>query len=1113
MYNSSSSLTINVGSESNFNDKINKMTLPLNNKLSSDEVCYTNEISIIKNSVDDKKENMSEISKSNIENNNEDNNNNNNNNNNKNNNNNNENNNNNNENNNENDISEKDNKLNLKDNEKDKQLNNHKQRDANNTNEIQNNEIKPIKVENNTENIEIEKVNKEKVTIKQENKINEDIIDNNTSDFNDDTNRIDTILYNNKEKNDNYNDKLFKLIREKEHLEYRFKLEISQFQNQLEIANNAIKNFQDICTNLDEELGNEKRKYANDITAIHVELKNYQLEIEYLKEKLDKEEKENNFLIDEKNVLINNLTDEKDKFNDLKLTIEMIKSERDLLADELSKIIPQFEKLKEVEENFHQKQKEFENSKMESEEHLNNGLSQSIEYMNLLKDFKKQLEIKANLINEANPTGKIEVITESIKELDENYAIQLRDMTDKINILVDECNMLKQELDTKDQTITTKDKSIQEEVEKNKQYENTIDFLNNKILYYSNILETDDKLDKSLSFNKANSCAAKYIEYLENAFIENRKFSNDIILNYGFFDKVKHPENLKSANISSDNELHEISNSKTDESDVSQLQKIISDKDLEIESLNQKLNALLRQKEIFANTDYSTTNNSNIITDTNETNSNQIMGSSNNDNSNNEELEELRRQNQKLKEALDAKTNLIMEFSDIEKNNTDESFAMYESSQNTQEGSSNNSKSKIDHSSKNSNISNKKSETSSSVVIINNGSDKEFSLDKEDFYKIKEIIIDILNDNKEREDQIKNLNEKMEIFIKDINENPYSIEDISKFLKEYISAVNNIYEVTKIHNFQFESFISSSVELVDKSTEFSKAASIKSLTNESDTSINKKSILVDAKIQTALDNILRIDSFTQTNNDKILKIDSYTQIDNDNDNINNDNILKSVKSDEKVNNPIEEYHSNGTRNSNEAYYLKNKFYKLLNTIYNILEGENKKSKIIRNACQKKMDKNNNSLSLSKKDSDKLITELNKLLKIQNKIKDYLKKHKKDLGKLIYPSDNDSDLFSNTTSDNLDSMDISSLNFDDSVNKELNKESNISDNIKLLLRLDDIVKSLNLSNEIKGKLEERTEGLLKLWKFEINKYKYYYTFYYYNNYLIIFINNKIYIIFF
>ncbi|ORX60855.1 hypothetical protein BCR36DRAFT_314744 [Piromyces finnis] len=797
------------------------------------------------------------------------------------------------------------------------------------------------------------------------------------------------------------------------------------------------------------------------------------MEIAYFKEKLDKEEKENIFLIDEKNELINNLTIEKEKFNDLKLTIEMVKSERDLLADELSKIIPQFEKLKEVEENFHLKQIEFENSKLKSEENINNGISQSLEYMNLLKDFKKQLEIKANLIDEANPTGKIEVITESIKELDENYALQFRDMTDKINLLVNECNTMKQELDSKDQIILSKDKSIQEEIEKNKQYENTIEFLNNKITYYSNTLESDST-NKSLSFSQTNKCAAKYIEYLENAFVENKKFTNNIVLHYGFFDKMKHSEDIKYESSNDDSGSNSNSNNNTksskdilstnmNTSSISEFQKIINDKDLEIQSLNKKLNVLLHQKEMFANSEDTNNTNSdysnNIVENGRLYTENSNLIQSDNNNNNTKELEELRMQITKLKEALDAKTNLIMEFSDIEKNNTDESFVIYENGNRHPEIMSDPSKQTIEQST--SSIL-KKPESDSSTDLENNLKNKEFLLDKEDFYKIKNIILEIQNDNKEREDQIEDLIEKMKIFIKDINTNSYTIEDISNFLKQYIENVNSIYELTKIYNFQFDSFISSTPEHVDKSTTFSNGPFIKCDSNEINSSFIKKPIFVDAKIQTSEESILKIDSYSQTNNENINFKESPI--------ISNDVSI----SDQQSNRENDSY-------LNKQCYLDKKFYKLLNTLNKLLEGESKKSKIIKNACQKKMNKNKNILSLTKKDSDKLMTELNKLLQIQNKIKDYLNKHMKDL-RLINHNDGDSELISNTTtSENIDSLDVSSFNFDDTINKESNE------NLKLLARLDDVIKSLNLSNEIKGKLEEKTKGLLRLWKFEMNKY--------------------------
>eukprot|EP00833_Pecoramyces_ruminatium_P000870 jgi/Orpsp1_1/1174902/evm.model.c7180000051887.2 len=133
-----------------------------------------------------------------------------------------------------------------------------------------------------------------------------------------------------------------------------------------------------------------------------------------------------------------------------------------------------------------------------------------------------------------------------------------------------------------------------------------------------------------------------------------------------------------------------------------------------------------------------------------------------------------------------------------------------------------------------------------------------------------------------------------------------------------------------------------------------------------------------------------------------------------------------------------------------------------------------------------MTKNKNILSLTEKDSEKLISELNRLLNIQTKIKEYLNKHIKQLENSSYIFEGDLDLFSNSTSSSeniINSLDLASINFDENPNNQ----NNINDNLKLLLRLDDILKSLNINNEIKSKLEERTEGLLKLWRFEINKY--------------------------
>jgi len=901
----------------------------------------------------------------------------------------------------------------------------------------------------------------------------------------------DEIIENN---NDQFNNKLFQIIREKEHLEYRFKLEISQFKNQLEIANDAIKNFQDICSTLDEELGDEKRKYANDITSIQEELKNSQMEIDFLKKKLDKEEKENTFLIDEKNSLIDNLTNEKEKINDLKLTLEMIQSERDLLADELSKIIPQFEKLKEVEEKFHKKQMDFENSKLRSEESISNGLSQSLEYMNLLKDFKKQLEIKANLIDEANPTGKIEVITESIKELDENYIFQLREMTDKINNLVDECNKLKKELESKDQTILNKDKDIQDEKEKNKQFQNTIDLLNNKISYFSNMNSTDSEtilntsIGSSGSFHtskiNSNVAAAKYIEYLENAFIEDKKFSNNIVLHYALFDKGKKqtPDDLKKKNTPSAST--NIGETTTSSSDISKLQKIINDKDLVIQSLNQRISALLHEKEMLGNSDNNDTNNDNdsVIKTTsmdnsngqpkiinknyykNKNNNNNILSSLGNSTSyieseskKDEEIQELKEQNRKLKEALNAKTNLIMEFSDIEKNNTEGSFIIYEnSSHNTNINDDNYlSKQRVrsrSHSEINlyqtSNSSLKKSPFSSS-----NNSNKEFTLDKEDFYKVKEIILEVMDEKKEKESQLTDLNQQLEVFASEIKEKKYSIKTIIHYLKDYVKTVFKVLETSKIYNFQFESLNSFASEYVNKSTE-----------DVTPSLIIKKPILLNANTQTTPINQLLIDSYTQTNNINYEWNNLDKKIEE-----NNDKIIKGLIS---------------SLNQNS----KNKFFKLLNTLCKLLEGENKKSKIIRNACQKKINKNKNTLSLTPKDSEKLINELNKLISIQKKIKEYLRKHMKQIENAMLASERDPGLISDTTNSSesiINSLDLMSITFDENQNMS---ENNVNENLKLLLKLDDILKSLNINNEIKCKLEERTEGLMKLWKFEMNKYK-------------------------
>jgi len=1106
LYKSSSSVTINVPSESFSPEKISYgMDPPPITNVVSDELCYTHEVNIVKATSVEKEETDSFLIQQNIT------------------------------------------ELN-KEKEKEKEkvdvdvdvnvalnLSNNPQNtikdNATETQKIaetKNNENEDLKINNDVnkeEELDYEdKLGKEEKEHdiaeneseeKNENKEIEEKEQESTMNYsrNDSNDRIENILQNTKDKNTNFNDKMFQLIKEKEHMEYRFKMEISQFQNQLAVANNAIKNYQEICTNLDEELGNEKRRYATDITKIHSELKNYQMEIDILKEKLNREEKENNFLIGEKNNLINNLTDKKDMYNDLQLTVEMIKSERDLLAEELSKIIPQFEELKGVKETFYEKQKKFEDSKLKSEKNLHHGLNQSLEYMKLLKDFKKQLEIKANLIDEVNPTGKIEVITESMKQLDENYLVQLRDMTNQINFLVDECNMLKQELESKDQAITQKDKSIQEEVEKNQQFQNTIDFLNKKISYYSSAMTSEDRLNKSLSLNKKSNCAAaKYIEFLENAFIENKKFSNDIILHYGLFENGgRNPEDSNTSYNASD---------ENDSSESSHLQKIISDKNLEIQSLNQKLSALLREKELYGSSQSTSNNNVNDPNNNSNSNSNNTSSTQSANNSNatstnsqenssqKEELEALKEQYKKLKQALEAKTNLMMEFSDIEKNNPEESFVIYESnSHNLNEDNNNNDSNNTSNnnntlsksnSTSNSNLSIKKSASASSADAANVSNNREFTLDKEDFYHIKDIIVDIMDDKKERNEEIMTLNKGLESLVENLeanNSDTLTPTMTAQYLKEYLDELNRICRESKIYNFQFESFTSSSSgpEMVDKSTEFSKLATPKTsgslhattvitpITTPPAATTTAATITTAATTTTAATNTAT--TTTSINKNTVLLIDAITQTEND--------YIVIDKEKEKEKEVIEKENSFLVEAKNKLH----KFYRLLNTVYKLLEGENKNSKIIRNACQKKMNKHKNVLSLSEKDSSKLMSELNKLLKVQKRIKDYINKHRKELENTLFPADSGLDLLFSSSSEMSSSLEFSSMNLDDknshsnSSNQSSNsKEMALNEHLKLLLRLDDIVKSLNDSNDIKAKLEERAEELLKLWKFEMEKYK-------------------------
>ena len=355
---------------------------------------------------------------------------------------------------------------------------------------------------------------------------------------------------------------------------------IEELKNKIEINNKEINDLNNIINELKEEEEKEKNNYENIIQELKDNINNLNNKINELNNKLILNEKEINALNNEKISQLKSKENYEKRINQLKEQINKLKEETEKEKNNYENII---QELKDNINNLNNKINELNNKLILNEKEINALNNEKISQLKSKENYEKrinQLKEQINKLREENNPNKIR-----------EQALELDNLNKKINKLQEENNKLKNKLDliTKEQKVQPKNSDL---INENNILKNQIKLLEKN---YDNISLKNKELLQQINQNQRNRpySESKDVKELNNLKQENKRLNEKII-------------SLEKHKKGEDKLKNEIKNKdKTHEEFETEFHQIIQDNDekiKEIKNLKKQIDNLNRENTRNKNT-------------------------------------------------------------------------------------------------------------------------------------------------------------------------------------------------------------------------------------------------------------------------------------------------------------------------------------------------------------------------------------------------------------------------------------------------------------------------------------------------------------------------------